>query len=198
MLGTTVVNGANLKRCGAVSGRVEVCNGSYGYNGWLGIAQIWASGSHITQGAVKLNDTYFNTAKYNTLAWRQFVMCQEIGHTFGLGHQDEDFGNVNLGSCMDYTSAPSGGSVNGFDYGPSNEHPNGHDYVQLETIYNSHTDSTTTVGSSSLKPTPATGDLNSPSEWGKLVSKSANGKAATFERDLGNGQKVLTHVYYAD
>ena len=27
---------------------------------------------------------------------------QEIGHTFGLDHQDENFSNANLGSCMDY------------------------------------------------------------------------------------------------
>ena len=109
---------------------------AYGNNGWLGIAQIWASGSHITQGVVKLNDTYFNTPTYDTGSWRQFVMCQEIGHTFGLDHQDENFNNANLGSCMDYTNNPS-----------SNQHPNTHDYDQLESIY-SHVDGTTTVGMS--------------------------------------------------
>lgn len=31
-------------------------------NGWLGIASISVNGSHITQGTVKLNDTYFNQA----------------------------------------------------------------------------------------------------------------------------------------
>jgi predicted Zn-dependent protease len=59
------------------------------------------SGSHIVQGTTKVNDTYFNTATYNTRAWRQLVMCQEVGHTFGLDHQDETFNNPNLGSCMD-------------------------------------------------------------------------------------------------
>ena len=49
------------------AGRMEVCNGSYGSTGWLGIAQIWlTSGSHITQATTKLNDTYFDTPAYNT------------------------------------------------------------------------------------------------------------------------------------
>src|SRR6185295_18412015 len=40
--------------CAPTLGRVEVCNGAYGNNGWLGIAQIWAGrGSHIVQGTTK-------------------------------------------------------------------------------------------------------------------------------------------------
>src|SRR3989344_5642893 len=71
VLDTTVVPGqTNPKNCRAVNGRVEVCDSKYGNNGWVGIASIWANGDHITQGTVKLNNTYFNTAKYNTPAWR--------------------------------------------------------------------------------------------------------------------------------
>src|SRR3989344_8585733 len=96
--------------CRATNGRVEVCNSKYGNNGWLGIAQIWVTGGeHITQGVVKLNDTYFNKSPYNTPAWRNLVMCQEVGHTLGLGHVDEIFNNTNLGTCMDYTNDPDGG-----------------------------------------------------------------------------------------
>ncbi|MBI3290792.1 hypothetical protein HYZ76_00755, partial [Candidatus Falkowbacteria bacterium] len=83
-LDATVASGQSNFRCKATNGRVEVCNRKYGRNGWLGMAQIWVSGSHITQGTVKMNDTYFNTKQYNTPAWKQFVMCQEIGHTLGL------------------------------------------------------------------------------------------------------------------
>ncbi|MBA3733992.1 MAG: hypothetical protein H0W90_02160 [Actinobacteria bacterium] len=137
VLDTTIVAGQSAqKRCRATAGQDEICNNTYGNNGWLGVAQIWlASGSlHITQGTVKLNDTYFNTPQYNTTAWRNLVSCQEVGHTFGLDHQDENFNNSNLGTCMDYTNDPS-----------TNQHPNNHDYDQLFTIY-SHLDSTTTVG----------------------------------------------------
>jgi len=38
-----VTGGANPKNCRPTNGRIEVCNSKYGNNGWLGIAQIWAS-----------------------------------------------------------------------------------------------------------------------------------------------------------
>jgi hypothetical protein len=134
-----------------------------------------------------VNETYFNTATYNTSAWRRLVMCQEIAHDFGLDHQDERFDNPNLGSCMDYTSDPDGP--------PSNEHPNAHDYQQLEKIY-AHLDSSTTVGA--LPPAAAPGDLNAPSSWGQLVRSNAAGRVQTFERELGRGTKLVTHVFWAD
>jgi hypothetical protein len=157
VLNTTVVaGGAKSRNCRPTSGRVEVCNATYGSNGWLGIAQIWITGgTHITQGTVKLNDTYFNMPAYNSNAWRQLVACQEIGHTFGLDHQDENFGNTNLGTCMDYTNNPQGP--------PDNEHPNKHDYDELLTIYQ-HLDSFTTVGAATPSAAPAV--LENPSEWG--------------------------------
>ena len=119
---TIVPGGTTAKSCRPTQGRVEVCNSTYGNNGWLGLAQIWVSGSHITQAIVKVNDTYFNTLTYNTTAWRNLVMCQEVGHTLGLDHQDTNFTNANLGTCMDYTNDPS-----------TNQHPNGHDYEELDS-----------------------------------------------------------------
>ncbi|MBI5946935.1 MAG: hypothetical protein HY875_02210 [Chloroflexi bacterium] len=187
VLDTTIVAGGagSPKRCSATLGRVEVCNSTYGNNGWLGVAQIWITGgTHIAQGTVKVNDTYFNTSKYNTPAWRNLVMCQEVGHTFGLGHQDENFSNANLGTCMDYTSDPS-----------SNQHPNAHDYEQLETIY-AHLDSTTTV--SSMPASMKNGDFSAANSWGKLVASSANGQSQVFERDFGGGARLLTHVFWVN
>lgn len=191
VLDTTVVTGqSNPKNCRPVAGRVEVCNNRYGNNGWLGIAQIWASGNHITQSTVRLNDSYFNTSKYNTPAWRQFVMCQEIGHAFGLNHQDENFNNANLNTCMDYTSDPTG-----------NQHPNSHDYAQLETIY-AHLDSFTTLTASAASK----GQSGSArevygaehSEWGRSLRNSEDGKPTLFEKDLGGGNKIFTFVIWAE
>lgn len=146
VLDTTVVNGSvgNVKRCSPATGRVEVCNASYGNNGWLGIAGISLSSGHIVKGYVKLNDSYFNTATYNTPAWRAMVMCQEIGHTLGLDHQDENFNNANLGTCMDYTNDPG-----------TNQHPNAHDYEQLATIYAHTNDSTNTAAAPKASSTGA-------------------------------------------
>ena len=190
---TSDAKGRNTpKNCVPTSGRVEVCNSKYGSNGWLGVAQIWISGGHIVQGTVKLNDTYFNTAKYNTSAWRNLVMCQEVGHTFGLAHQDENFTNANLGTCMDYTNDPS-----------TNQHPNQHDYDELAIIY-AHLDSFNTalqsiLGGGSSKPAGVGQDidLNDPSAWGKAVKQDARGQNSLYERDLGNGNKVFTFVVWA-
>jgi hypothetical protein len=177
VLNLTKVTGQARGKCRPTSGRVEVCNGSYGNNGWLGVAQVWASGSHITQGTVKLNDTYFNTPTYNTAAWRNLVSCQEVGHTLGLDHQDENFSNPNLNTCMDYTNSPG-----------SNQHPNAHDYDELVTIY-THLDSTSTVGAAAPKGLAGDADPGLP-------PGAAPGKSS-YVRDLGGGRKLYTFVVWA-
>jgi len=190
VMNTTVVAGqaGNPRRCRATNGRVEVCNAAYGQTGWLGVAQIWITGgTHITQGTVKVNDTYHNNPPYNSPAYRRFVMCQEVGHTFGLDHQDEVFANPNLGSCMDYTNDPDGP--------PSNEHPNQHDYDQLVTIY-SHLDSTTTVGQS-LPAAIANLDLSEPHQWGRLIRGSRERGKSIYVREFAGGHKVFTIVTWA-
>jgi len=172
-----VAGGTRPKTCRATTGRIEACNARYGSTGWLGIAQIWASGSHITQAITKVNDTYFDTATYNTPAWRRLVMCQEIAHDFGLAHQDENFNNANLGSCMDYTSDPDGP--------PSNEHPNAHDFAQLELVYG-HLDSSSTVAS-----TPSSLPGNAPP-----FSQASRANGDVYVDDLGHGVHRITHVLW--
>ncbi len=179
-----VAGGTNPKSCKPLSGRVEVCSNKYGNNGWLGVATIWASGTHIVQGTVKVNDTYFNTATYNKPAWRNLVICQEVGHTLGLDHQDENFNNAPLGTCMDYSRDPE-----------PNQHPNQHDYEMLETIY-AHLDSSTTVGqSASMRGVDV--DHENPKTWGKELRRSADGRVSLFERDFGGGRKVFVFVFWA-
>ena len=128
---TSVVAGLTTgRKCRATSGRVEVCNARHGRNGWLGLASIWSSGDHIAQATVKLNDTYFGSgSSYDTPTWRAVVACHEVGHTFGLDHQDES--GANFHTCLDYASAPDSW----------NTHPNRLDYSTLEASYE-HLDST--------------------------------------------------------
>ena len=188
----------NPRKCNPELGLVEICNAKYGGNGWLGIAGIWVSGGHITKGYVKLNVYYFNLNYYNTPEWRQMVMCQEIGHTFGLGHQDVNFDNANLGSCMDYTSSPG-----------SNQHPDGHDYAQLASMYNHlhlfNTWALPPVGddgggnpNKGRKPKKGEPPGRQISEWGKAIGNDGKGRPNLFELDLGNGNKLITHVLWAD
>ena len=191
------------KNCVPTTGRLEVCNAKYGGTGWLGVARIWVSGGHIVQGTGKMNDSYFNTAKYDTPAWRRLVMCQEVAHDFGLDHQNEIFDNANLGSCMDYTNDPDGGPGGAVDDDPSNEHPNDHDFAQLEIIY-AHFDSVITAGQTFFgssnrilgKGKGVNGEETA--EWGKSIRSSSDGKPSLFENDLGKGNKVFTFVIWAD
>lgn len=123
--------------CPAIYQKVRVCNASYGATGWLGVAQIWIYNGtkHIAQGTVKVNDYYFTASysggKYANSSEERHVLCQEVGHTFGLDHQDTS--GVSVGTCMDYYHNTS-------DSDTLSISPNQHDYDQLLCMYKSHTD----------------------------------------------------------
>lgn len=167
------------KRCAAVAGKVRACNTKYGRNGWLGLAQIWASGNHITQAVAKMNDTYLGSSSYSETN-RQHVICQEIGHDWGLDHQDES--GADLDTCMDYS--------NWLD----NPHPNTHDYDQLGLIYG-HLDATSSVAA--IPAGFANADVHAQANWGIKVSEAASGRSAVFVRDFGSGFRIVTHVTWA-
>ena len=170
VLNLTVVDGhnGNPKRCKAVSGRVQACNAKYGFNGWLGLAQIWVEGSHIQKAVTKVNDSYFNTSTYNDPNAKRHVLCQEIGHDFGLHHQN----SATSESCMD---------GNGL-FDPAFFSPNQHDYDQLETIY-LHLDTS--------EPKPPKKGKGRPNKRQRRVSKTL------YVKDFGNGKKLFTWVSWA-
>jgi hypothetical protein len=193
-LTTTIIAGASdaasRQACATVVGRTVVCNYTYGATGWLGLATIWFDAEHhITRGTAKMNDSY---------SWspgmRQLVMCQEVGHTFGLAHQDEVFGNANLGTCMDYTNLPFGP--------PNNLALNQHDHDQLNAQYALHLDTYTTLTQTALEaamaPESDSLEFNQPDRWGTLVQSFNDGRTEIYERDLGNGETVVTFVIWAE
>ena len=98
----------------------------------FGLAEIWVKADgHITRGTVKVTRTTTGP-RDDTPAWRASTMCQEIGHIWGLGHQDES--GADFHTCMDYATNPDA----------DNMHRNRHDYEELAIIY-SHVDATTTT-----------------------------------------------------
>ena len=187
-LRTVVVAGTAKGRCQPTNGTVQVCNGSYGSNGWLGLAQIWISGGHITQGTTKMNDTYFNLAKYNNPNEKAHVVCQEVGHTFGLDHQSET--GADLNTCMDYFSNTGANAGN-----TDSTHPNKHDYGELTLIY-SHLDSSNSYVSGAAAPSkpafaPGLGEDGTP------VGASKD-KGRVYVTDLPGGQRLITFIHWVD
>lgn len=189
VLDTAIVAGSTSndtrKRCPAPTGQVRVCNATYGANGWLGLATIWIdSAGHIVQGTAKMNDTYFNTSTYSNANAKQHVMCQEVGHTLGLGHQSL----VGSNSCMD--------DVNGL-FDASYAHPNAHDYQQLVAIYGSHVDATSTLRlASSLAGRAGARDRE---DDGRLGRPAGTGRSpeVLFVKDAGDGATAFTWVFWA-
>ncbi len=121
-------------------------------------------------------------------------MCQEIGHTFGLGHQDES--GADLHTCMDYASNPDA----------DNNYPNQHDYEQLRAIYDPTFTSTPTATARGHLDTTTTSQLTTAAEnhpngragWGKLEHKTADGRHEVYVREFSNGEKLITFVELAD
>jgi hypothetical protein len=188
------------RQCKAPDGQVRICNLAYGQTGWLGIAGISIDANgHIVRGYTKLNDTYFSWDYYNNPAWKQSVTCQEIGHDVGLHHQDEDFNNTSLETCMDYQDPPW-------------PDPNAHDLDQLDSIYG-HADSYDSYSSGgSVEGGDSGGGCNAPPGkgcnksgigenngdigWG--MSLGRRGQSETFLRIDPDGTRHVTHVIWVE
>ncbi|GAB6195351.1 zinc metalloprotease [Lysobacter xanthus] len=143
------------KRCPAVTGKVRSCNAAYGNNGWLGLASInLDSNGHISQGTSKMNDSY--SSSFASQDERRHVMCQELGHTFGLGHTSEDGSTQN--TCMDYSQSPTSTA------------PNSHDYAQLASIYQ-HLDSYNSYSTTAAALSPSQQSMAGQNPMGVRVRK---------------------------
>ena len=179
VLDTNIVSGTtDGRKCRASAGRVEVCNAKYGFNGWLGLARIWISGSHIVQGTAQVNDSYFGLSTYNNELAKLHVLCQEVGHTFGLGHTDDD-------SCMNDLGALD------------NPKPIAHDFEQLDIIY-AHLDSVDTYTSDE----PPSGDDGGGGKGGGN-GKGGNSRGGAHRtsyntQHLGGDDYLVTITIHAD
>jgi hypothetical protein len=184
--------------CKPVEGVMKVCNGNYGETGWLGINEIISqvSNGQILSSVAKMNEYYLlNADEYE----RQYTMCHEIGHGFGLPHTDESFTNVDLGNCMDYTSTPI-----------NNMHPDASNYNRLASLYGTVSNrrgmrqltSSRHLVSTPLEVKERCSEAmetfhrertiaEHPSDWRVL---RAHASGASYVRNLGDDYELTVHV----
>ena len=180
--------------CTAPSGAIRVCNYAYGSTGWAGLAQVWPdSAGHIQRANTKVNDTYMGSSS-NT-PWRRHVMCQEVGHDFGLGHTSENGTSQN--TCMDYYRNTSSSDW-------TSTGPNQHDFDQLRVQHHAMTylpDAGEVLSMSLREPGPIdTIDMIEPWQWGTPFAWDDEGRAVAYilDRTPGeDGDEVITRVTWA-
>ncbi|KAL3777167.1 hypothetical protein ACHAWO_003224 [Cyclotella atomus] len=129
--------------CSPVRNVLKVCNGDYGNTDWVGVNIAIVVQGFISSSVAKMNDYHLDSM---TDGSKQWTMCHELGHGFGLGHWDERFYNRDLGNCMDYTSRTRK---------ESNQKPDTSNFEFLQLMYGN------VDGTSQYSPTSVANDTDS-------------------------------------
>mmetsp|Transcript_18826 Transcript_18826/g.22603 ORF Transcript_18826/g.22603 Transcript_18826/m.22603 type:complete len:264 (+) Transcript_18826:2-793(+) len=191
------------RACEQTRGVMRVCSDNFGDTKWLGINEILKFGNYIVSSVAKMNEYYlFNADIYE----RQYTMCHELGHGFGLPHTDENFYNRDLGNCMDYTRTPK-----------NNLHPDESNYARLAELYGVVGSRRYLKGSSNSGRPPrvsysskfhevynaAMADLHEELSKAKTTRKNGwrilhrHSKGATYSQDLVPGISVEVNMLLA-
>lgn len=109
--------------CSPVRNILKVCNGDYGNTDWVGVNIAIVVQGFISSSVAKMNDYHLDKMSDGSKQW---TMCHELGHGFGLGHWDERFYNRDLNNCMDYTSRT---------HKERNQKPDSSNFAFLEQMY---------------------------------------------------------------
>jgi hypothetical protein len=180
-LTTTKLESQDLE-CTAKRGKMIVCNNYYGKTGWTGLNEVYFEGSKIAASVAKMNESYLENADASE---RQYVMCHECGHGFGLPHRDERINNPDIGSCLDYTTK--------FEV---NKQPDEVDYQNLRNVYGILSPRDRGLRGFDAHEGP---ELQIDSGWnykhGRLLHQ--NEHHAVYENDLGGGIRVVTRLLLA-
>jgi chemotaxis protein histidine kinase CheA len=147
--------------CEPVQGKMKVCNGNYGDTRWRGINQVLLTNGFIVSSSAKMNEYYLYESSDDQ---KQYTMCHEIGHGFGLPHTDESFTNKDLGNCMDYTNNPG-----------VNKQPGAANYEFLADLYG------TVDGSTWIPTTPVATDAPASASSSTTTSTNAGQTQAPGE-----------------
>lgn len=179
------------------AGQIKSYNANYGDTGWLGVASVGVApnkGGHITSGTSRMNEYYAGYGDFDEpIEWKH-VLCQEIGHLFGLDHnRDGAYGGTPDETCMNDAHRP-------LRY-PT---PNSHDTEQLDLLY-AHTHTTSGGGGGGSKCNPVKGCATAMHAiWAERYDNDdamfaasdavieATVLSSAFDRDVGgNGERAV-------
>lgn len=108
---------------------LRVVEGGDAASTWLGLASIRVDlDSHLAEATVTMNRVLLE--RYPEVA-AAHVLCQELGHLLGLGHQP----NTEIDSCMNDCAQLRGAEWLACLTDPAGLTPNAHDGEQLRAIY---------------------------------------------------------------
>ncbi len=190
--------------CSYIIGKLKACNDNYGATNWSGLNEAWLdSRGTITASTAKMNEHYLKEKSY---AEKLYVVCHELGHGYGLPHRDTNPGNIDLGTCLDYTTQYK-----------NNMQPDEVDFMNLESLYGTinkkrnlggdETDSTSATSSSlrSFHQKKNNGNRSKISSTGVRHNHSyLNGRLLfkseykeIYEEKLPDGGKIISTVLLA-
>lgn len=169
-------------------GMVKVCNADYGRTDWTGLNELLFENGLIVSSVAMMNENYLRNARGEE---RQYVMCHELGHAWGLPHRDEIVGNKDLGTCMDYTITPR-----------NNLTPDEIDFQNLADLYGEVPEGQRSLRGSNDRTEEANVEYFDFERKGpqdmvdgrRILHSSEYGEA--WVTDLGNGRELVTKLLY--
>ena len=172
--------------CKHIPGKLKACNDFYGMSGWSGLNEAWLTDNYIiTASTAKMNESYLKGKPFTE---KQYVTCHELGHGFGLPHRDTNPNNIDLGTCLDYTT----------NYG-KNMHPDEVDFENLAKLYgpSSRRLDEDDDDFEDLDPMakPATMSRNRSYKDGRLLFKSDTKEI--YEEILSDGGRIISTLLLA-
>lgn len=151
---------------------LKVCNGNYGETDWKGINQALIDDQGYIFASTSLMNEHYLPSTIDPTE-RQYTMCHEMGHGFGLPHTDENFYNLDQGNCLDYTMNPR-----------TNQQPSSDNYLLLAKIYG-EMNNKTSVGRDTSNTTTSSG------LFGKLNFTSFKNDEDATEKNVGDGGRYM-------
>ena len=86
--------------CFPKTGFIKVCNVDMGNNGYDSITETFLKNNKIIWSVSKINDYYMKNENADR---KQYVMCHELGRSFGFLNKNNNSSDINTQTCMDVT-----------------------------------------------------------------------------------------------